>query len=344
MLSVGERDASVVRTGPKSSAIITVPGEKCGLGEGSRMQLTREDIEALRKQFVLLRREGERYFAEAEPVQIHSDVPWRTEHTWVVDDEETLRRGETLVQDVKRLSVELAAAARGSPLLADADMQELRHSTRQMLANVRFSEYQHSGVHVHHDEGNVLGVDPPSHEEIPLCDADTAGRRFDQAAAKMLDVADLLLPTDAVRWSGAETSNYRPNTAFVMMAIDDSKPELEDIRNGIKEVFGEFGIAAITADEIEHEEAITDRILDEIDTSEFLIADLTHERPNVYYEIGHAHARSKRVILVRRKGTRLHFDVAHRKCPEYENATALKRLLRKRLESVTNKKHQAGGA
>ena len=31
MLSVGERDASVVRTGPKSSAIITAPGEKCGL-------------------------------------------------------------------------------------------------------------------------------------------------------------------------------------------------------------------------------------------------------------------------------------------------------------------------
>ena len=32
MLSVGERDASVVRTEPKSSAIITAPGEKCGPG------------------------------------------------------------------------------------------------------------------------------------------------------------------------------------------------------------------------------------------------------------------------------------------------------------------------
>ena len=41
MLSVGERDASVVRAGPKSSAIsertrrvriITAPGEKCRLG------------------------------------------------------------------------------------------------------------------------------------------------------------------------------------------------------------------------------------------------------------------------------------------------------------------------
>ena len=307
------------------------------------MQLTREDIEALRKQLAVLRCEGERYFAATNPVQVHSDMPWREDFVWVVDDEETLRQGETLSQDTKRLSVEIAAAARGSPLLADADMQELRHNARQMLANVRFRKYRHSGVHVHHDEGVVLGVDPPSHEEIPLRNADAAARRFDEAVAKMLDVVDLLLPTGAVQRSPTETSNYRPNTAFVMMAIDDSKPELEDIRNGIKEVFGEFGIAAIAADEIEHEEATTDRILDEIDTSEFLIADLTYARPNVYYEIGHAHARSKRVILVRKKGTRLHFDVAHRNCPEYENATALKRLLRKRLEAVTNKRHRAGG-
>ena len=107
-------------------------------------------------------------------------------------------------------------------------------------------------------------------------------------------------------------------------------------------MFKEFGIDTITADEIEHEEAITDRILSEIDSSEFLIADLTYERPNVYYEIGHAHARNKRVILVRKKGTKLHFDVAHRNCPEYENATGLKKLLRGRLESITNKKIPTG--
>ena len=93
-------------------------------------------------------------------------------------------------------------------------------------------------------------------------------------------------------------------------------------------MFQEFGIRAITADEIEHDGAITDRILDEIEASEFLIADVTYERPNVYYEIGHAHARSKRVILFRKKGTTLHFDVAHRNCPEYENTTELKDRLR----------------
>lgn len=138
---------------------------------------------------------------------------------------------------------------------------------------------------------------------------------------KIRDLVDLLLPTDAAELAQPGTANYRPNTAFVMMAIDESKPELEDIRKGIKDVFKKFGVKAITADEIEHEGAITDRILSEIETSEFLIADLTHERPNVYYEIGHAHALNKRVILVRRQGTKIHFDVAHRNCPEYRNTT-----------------------
>jgi nucleoside 2-deoxyribosyltransferase len=122
-----------------------------------------------------------------------------------------------------------------------------------------------------------------------------------------------------------------------MMPIDKNNPLLEDVKNGIKEVCKEFGITAITADDIEHEGAITDRILQEIETNEFLIADLTQERPNVYYELGHAHAKNKRVILYRDKNTKVHFDIAHRNCPKYDNVTDLKKQLRNRLESLTNK-------
>ena len=308
------------------------------------MQLTKDNIEAMRRRLIAVRKRGREYFAKADPDHVVDETarPFYTSWVWEIRDERTLQECEALRLTIKELSVDIAAAGRASPLLADADMQELRHNTRQMLSNVHFREYHHTGVYVHHDEGTVLGVDPPTHEEIPFQDASLAAKRFDQAAAKALDLTDLLLPTDVTELVQPGTASYHPNTAFVMMAIDDSKPELEDIRTGIKEVFKEFGIEAITGSEIEHEEAITDRILSEIETSEFLIADLTHERPNVYYEIGHAHALKKRVILVRKNGTKVHFDVAHRNCPEYENATDLKRLLRRRLESIMNKKNPAG--
>lgn len=127
----------------------------------------------------------------------------------------------------------------------------------------------------------------------------------------------------------------KPNTAFVLMAMDRSKPEIEDVYQTIKEVCKQFGISAYRADEIEHQDRITDLILAEIATCEFLIADLSYERPNVYYEIGYAHALGKRPILYRREGTALHFDLSVHNVPEYQNITDLKRKLRKRFEAIS---------
>lgn len=264
----------------------------------------------------------------------HAGADYFTHHAAGQDVE---AEGEELRGNIKALSVDIAGAARGSALISEADLHDLRHNTRQMLANVRFRRYRLYGVYVHHDEDIVLGVDPPTQEEQPVDDPATARGLFEAAATQMLDLIDLLSPAETVQAGVTGTATYRPNTAFIMMAIDNHQPALEDIKNTIKEVCKEFGIHAVTADDIEHEGAITDRIFEEIDTNEFLIADLTGERPNVYYEIGHAHARNKRVILYRQAGTKLHFDVAHRNCPEYANITALKDMLRKRLETVTNK-------
>lgn len=131
-----------------------------------------------------------------------------------------------------------------------------------------------------------------------------------------------------------EQKSIKPNTAFVLMAMDPQKPELEDVYNAIKDVCREFEINAYRADDIQHQDRITDLVLQEIKTCEYLIADLSYERPNVYYEVGFAHAVNKKPILFRRSGTRLHFDLSVHNVPEFKNTTELRDLLRKRLEAI----------
>lgn len=134
------------------------------------------------------------------------------------------------------------------------------------------------------------------------------------------------------------TRSKKKGSVFIIMPMARNKPEYDDVKNTIKEAVLKFNLNAFRVDDIEHSETITKKVLESIRESEFIVADLTDIRPNVYYEIGYAHALGHHPILVRKLGTELHFDLSVHNALEYKNNTELKDIIIKRFESILGRK------
>jgi DDE domain len=99
---------------------------------------------------------------------------------------------------------------------------------------------------------------------------------------------------------------------FVVMKFGDA--ELDSAYElAIKPAVQRFGFSALRIDEVHDSGSITEQVLKELDSSAAVLADLTGERPNCYFEVGYALAIEKELILTVRKGHTVHFDLADRR-------------------------------
>ena len=128
------------------------------------------------------------------------------------------------------------------------------------------------------------------------------------------------------------------NYAFVAMPMDKGNPSLEDVLDSIKEAGRRCGIQAERVDDPQSNERITDRILESIRRAEFVIADLTNSKPNVYYEAGYAHALDKTPIYIARERTTLEFDLKDYSVIFFKNLRQLKDDLERRLRALGTKR------
>ncbi len=97
------------------------------------------------------------------------------------------------------------------------------------------------------------------------------------------------------------------NTVFCAMWFNKKTNVLWE--KGIKPSIEKAKYDPKRMDEEHFTENVMAKMYQLINTSKFIIADLTGQRPCVYYEVGYAKAHAIKVILTAKHKTKIHFDV-----------------------------------
>jgi hypothetical protein len=89
------------------------------------------------------------------------------------------------------------------------------------------------------------------------------------------------------------------------------------------------------ADKIFQPREIVTIILEQILRADLIIADLTGRNPDVFYELGYAHAVHKNTILITQSIEDVPFDLRHRQMVEYSAHTTGYKVLNRALKAYT---------
>jgi hypothetical protein len=141
-------------------------------------------------------------------------------------------------------------------------------------------------------------------------------------------------------------SQLGPTTrVFVVMPIQGEQygdqdeqrifKEYDERFDAIEEVLGDLDCYAIRIDKEAPLDGLVDRIKEEIRKANFIVADLTDERPSCYFEVGYAdalnvpviHIASKQSVVHPGTKTKIHFDI-HKNVNYFTNHKELKEKLR----------------
>ncbi len=129
---------------------------------------------------------------------------------------------------------------------------------------------------------------------------------------------------------GSSTPAQTRIIVFVAMSFrDEEEPTLVDYFEAMKRAITRSNrpleVTRIDLQEGDYE--ISQEVMDAIDRADVVIADFTLSPANVYFELGYARGRQKRVIQTARSDTTLEFDVRNWRTLFYRNATELEEKL-----------------
>jgi hypothetical protein len=117
---------------------------------------------------------------------------------------------------------------------------------------------------------------------------------------------------------------------FVLMPFEGSFNDVYQL--GIKPAAEGAGAYCERIDEQIFAESILARIYNQIAKADLIVADMTGRNPNVFYEVGYAHALGQTVILLTRNSEDIPFDLKHYPHIVYQGSIAgLKEKLQERI-------------
>lgn len=133
----------------------------------------------------------------------------------------------------------------------------------------------------------------------------------------------------------AEQHDIRERDTAGYFVVMPFAPELDDVYHlGIREVVSSLGRSCDRADELSYVGGIMEKIYDSIRQADVIIAEVTQPNPNVFYEVGFAHALKKPVVLITRDIKSSPFDLSGFNQIVYKNIVDLRERLNLMLRQL----------
>ncbi|HLC17162.1 MAG TPA: hypothetical protein VJL89_13140 [Thermodesulfovibrionia bacterium] len=132
-----------------------------------------------------------------------------------------------------------------------------------------------------------------------------------------------------------DPGDFELNLVFIAMSFEGK--EMDDVYSAIKDECMKLKLKPKRVDENIGSGFIIHEITDFIERAEFIIFDLTNERPNVYYELGYAHGvgnEAMDILLIAKEGTKLHFNIAPLRVQYYRSTEDLRQIISSNLKKM----------
>lgn len=136
---------------------------------------------------------------------------------------------------------------------------------------------------------------------------------------------------------GSIVASRRSVRVFVAMSFhEEEEPALTDYWRAMQRaaVACRLPIEMLRIDLAEGDYEISQAIMDEIDSADVILADFTLGSRNVYFELGYARGKGKRIVQTARSDAPREFDVRNWKTVLYRNATELEEKLKPALQAA----------